>query len=182
MLIILFHLLLSPPSGEALSRCMQSIGRRYVRYFNTRYKRSGTLWEGRFKSSVIDSEAYLLICYRYIEENPVRADMVEIPEDYPWPSYHHNALGKKNNLITEHEIYQQLSQAASERRTFYRQLFAKPMRKSEIELVSKSVEKDEVLGEDSFHGKIETETGIKTRRGRHGRDRKSDLYKKTCNQ
>ncbi len=79
---------------------MHSIGHRYVRYFNAEYKRSGTLWEGRIKSSVIDSEVYLLTCYRYIEENPVRADMVETPEYYRWSSYHHNALGKDDKLIT----------------------------------------------------------------------------------
>ena len=176
-----FHLLLSPPSGEALSRLMQSIGRRYVRYFNAEYNRSGTLWEGRFKSSVIDSEAYLLTCYRYIEENPVRAGLVEIPEDYRWSSYHHNALGKEDKLITEHGLYKKISRIGSEGRGGYRELFTSPLHKSKIELVSKCVEKDEVLGEDRFHGRIEAETGFKTRRGKHGGDRRSELYRKSEN-
>ena len=173
-----FHLLLSPPSGKALSRLMHSIGRRYVRYFNAEYKRSGTLWEGRFKSSVIDSEAYLLTCYRYIEENPVRADMVETPEYYRWSSYHHNALGKDDKLITEHELYKQIPRIGSEDRGAYRELFTSPLQKTEIELISECVEKDEVLGDDRFHGRIETETGFKTRRGKHGGDRRSEIYRK----
>ena len=177
-----FHLLLSPPSGEALSRLMQSIGRRYVRYFNATYKRTGTLWEGRYKSSVIDSEAYLLTCYRYIEENPVRAGMVKSPKDYLWSSYHHNALGKMDSIIREHEIYNQLSRIESDRRLAYRELFTSPLQKYELELVTQSIKKDEVLGEDSFHAKIEVETGVKTRRGKHGGDRKSDMYKQSINQ
>ncbi len=178
-----FHLLPSPPpSGEALSRLIQSIGRRYVRYFNTEYKRSGTLWEGRFKSSVIDNEAYLLTCYRYIEENPVRAGLVEIPEDYRWSSYHHNVLGKEDILITEHELYKQISRIGLEGRDVYRELFTSPLYKSEIELVPKCIEKDEVLGEDCFHRRIEAKTGFKTRRGKHGGDRKNEFYRKSEDQ
>lgn len=126
---------------------------------------------------MIDSEAYLLTCYRYIEENSIRADMVETPEDYRWSSYHHNALGKEDKLITEHELYKQISRIESECRGAYRELFTRALHKSEIELVSKYVEKDEVLGEDRFHGRIETETGFKTRRGQHGGDRKSETYR-----
>ena len=87
------HLLVTPQSEEGPSRLMQSVGRSYVRYVNAAYRRSGTLWEGRFKSALIDSERYLLVCSRYIELNPVRARMVERPDDYRWSSYRANALG-----------------------------------------------------------------------------------------
>jgi putative transposase len=81
------------------------MGRCYVPYFNQKYSKSGTLWEGRFKANSIDSEHYLLSCYRYIELNPVRAGIVEKPEEYRWSSYRSNAYGEKNDLITPHELY-----------------------------------------------------------------------------
>lgn len=88
------HLLLTPETDEGVSRLMQTLGRKYVRYFNYTYKRSGTLWEGRFKSCVVEAENYLLLCQRYIELNPVRAGMVEAPGDYIWSSYRANGLGQ----------------------------------------------------------------------------------------
>ncbi len=87
------HLLCTPQKAEAISRMMQSVGRMYVRYYNRSYQRSGTLWEGRFKSSLVQSERYLLELYRYIELNPIRAGMVEEPSAYSWSSYSINALG-----------------------------------------------------------------------------------------
>ncbi len=89
-----------------LPKTMQSVGRRYVQYFNFTYSRTGTLWEGRYKATVIDSEAYLLICMRYIELNPVRAGMVKDPSDYPWSSYGTNALGAPDRLCTPHSLYE----------------------------------------------------------------------------
>src|ERR1017187_9011678 len=85
------HLLVTPETESSLSKTMQSIGRRYVQYFNHVYGRTGTLWEGRYKSTLIDSERYLLTCMRYIELNPVRAEMLAHPGDYPWSSYRANA-------------------------------------------------------------------------------------------
>ena len=100
------HFLTSPHKIDGISNMMQSVGRRYVRYFNREYRRSGTLWEGRFKSCVVDAENYLLICQRYIEINPVRAKgMVDHHSDYPWSSYGYNALGDVDPLITQHEEY-----------------------------------------------------------------------------
>ena len=109
------HLLVTPQDKEGVSRLMQSVGRRYVQYFNYSYDRSGTLWEGRYKATLIDSDQYLLTCMRYIELNPVRAGMVKHPLDYPWSSYAANARGQDNLLITPHELYRQLgrSHAAS---------------------------------------------------------------------
>jgi len=94
------HLLVTPSSSDGVSKMMQTLGRYYVRYFNNTYRRTGTLWEGRFKSCVIDAEEYLLTCYRYIELNPVRAGMVESPSDYAWSSYGANGLGIDTKLCT----------------------------------------------------------------------------------
>ena len=99
------HILLSSKEPQHISRVMQHIGRKYAPYFNHKYGKSGTLWEGRFKSSMIESEQYLLCCYRYIELNPVRANMVKKPEDWKWSSYACNAYGKKDRLITPHKLY-----------------------------------------------------------------------------
>lgn len=82
-----FHLVLTPPTGEALSGLMQDMGRRYVHYINHTYQRSGGLWQGRYKASFIQSDRYLLSCMRYVELNPVRADMVQAPGEYRWSSY-----------------------------------------------------------------------------------------------
>ena len=107
--------------------------------------------------------------------------MVEALEAYPCSSYHHNALGKKDGLITEHEIYKQISHTELVRRAAYRELFTRPLQKLEVTLVSKCVDKDEVLGGDRFHGEVEAETGFRTRRGKHGGDRKSELNRKADN-
>ncbi len=101
------HLLGTPSSAQSLPACMQSVGRRYARYFNRRYNRSGALWEGRYKSMLVDSDSYLLTCYRYIELNPVRAGVVRRAGDYPYSSYRCNALGKSDEMVTAHELYAQ---------------------------------------------------------------------------
>ena len=129
-----FHLLLTPHTVKALSGLMQSIGRRYVRYVNSEYNRSGTLWEGRFKSSLIDSERYLMTCYRYIEENPIRAGMVQSIEEYRWSSYHYNALGITDKLITPHLLYNSLAQVKEARQLAYKQLFEGRLHEKMIEL------------------------------------------------
>ena len=102
------HLLMTPYTDKGVSQLMQSLGRYYVRYINQTYNRTGTLWEGRYKSTLVDSEEYLLLVSRYIELNPVRANMVEHPAEYPWSSYHANALDKVVELISPHPVYQRL--------------------------------------------------------------------------
>src|SRR3990172_6752399 len=117
------HLLVTPWRSHSVSRMMQSLGRYYVRYYNTRYRRSGTLWEGRFKSCLVESTEYLLQCYRYIELNPVRAGLVADPCDYIWSSYRCNGLGIQSKLITPHEAYLELGKTEAERLENYRELF-----------------------------------------------------------
>jgi len=99
------HLLVTSPDKQSLPKTMQSIGRRYAQYFNQTYHRSGSLWEGRYKSGLVDTEGYLLSCYRYIELNPIRAGIVKKPEDYAYSSYHANALGKPDSVVTPHSLF-----------------------------------------------------------------------------
>ena len=114
-----FHLLATPHRESGLSLMMQDLGRRYVRYFNFVHERSGTLWEGRFKSRMVESSQYLFECYRYIELNPVRAGMVQDPEEYHWSSYASNALGKQSGLITYHPEYMKLGNNPEKRMLNY---------------------------------------------------------------
>ncbi|WP_310451749.1 transposase [Sulfuritalea sp.] len=97
------HLLLTPPAPEAVTQLVISLGRRYVHYINKTYRRTGTLWDSRYKSSLVQADAYLLLCQRYIELNPVRAAMVDDPAHYRWSSYRANGLGQPDPLLTRHE-------------------------------------------------------------------------------
>jgi putative transposase len=117
------HLLLTPSQPDGCALLMRDLGQRYVQYFNRRYQRSGTLWDGRFRSCLVDSGRYMLACYRYVERNPVRAGMVPSPGAYPWSSHAGNVGELANNLLKPHDEYLALSEQASLRYTAYRQLF-----------------------------------------------------------
>ena len=117
------HLLATPHKANAMAKLMQSVGRNYVRYVNDRYRRTGTLWEGRYKASLVGSGRYLLACYRYIELNPVRAARVKNPADYRWSSHARNAWGKPDLCLKEHKEYTQLGHEAENRLKAYRDLF-----------------------------------------------------------
>lgn len=117
-----FHLLVTPGQSTGLSTLMQGVGRAYVRYFNDRYQRTGTLWEGRFKGTVIDSERYLFICMAYIELNPVRAGLVAAPADYGWSSYLHNTGQRKDPLVREHPLFWALGNTPFAREAAYRDI------------------------------------------------------------
>ena len=149
------HLLLTPTTEDGISKVMQSIGRRYVQYINRTYQRSGTLWESRHKSSLIQEEVYLLACYKYIELNPVRANMVRHPADYPWSSYRYHAFGESNDLITAHYLYEWLGNDGEDRYMNYRELFAQDLKKTDLHAISKAVDFSEPLGNDKFHREIE---------------------------
>lgn len=118
------HLLLSPADEDSASTMMQRLGRRYVLYFNRRHARTGTLWEGRFRSSLVQDARYLMICHRYIELNPVRAGMVDAPADYPWSSHRANAFGQPDSLLTPHSLYTRLGEDPGARGAAYRHLFS----------------------------------------------------------
>ena len=153
------HLLITPTSTGAISRCMQSLGRRYVSYFNGTYRRTGTLWEGRYKSCLVDSQSYLLTCYRYIELNPVRAAMVVTPDDYPWTSYHTNALGLDNRLITPHREYLALGTTPDARQAVYRDLFKQAISDDRLKEIRDHIQQQRALGTHKFQEAIEAELG-----------------------
>ncbi len=172
------HLLCTPRQEKSISSMMQALGRRYVRYFNYEYQRTGTLWEGRYKSCLIESETYLLTVYRYIELNPVRAGMVLSPGDYRWSSYRINALGKASDLCVPHPEYMMLGRNSRERCEKYNLLFEHDIHKQEVELIRKATNKGMVVGNDRFRNEIETLTGRRVREKRRGRPpgwRKSDI-------
>jgi putative transposase len=118
------HLLVTPSDVNGPARLLASLGRRYVRYFNDRYRRTGTLWEGRYRSTLVDSATYFLACSRYIELNPVRAGLVEEPGAYEWSSYRHNALGGHDAVVTPHALFATLGGNPASSRAGYRALFA----------------------------------------------------------
>lgn len=152
------HLLVTPETESCLPKTMQSIGRRYVQYFNHIFGRTGTLWEGRYKSTLIDSERYLLTCMRYIELNPVRAKMVGHPEDYPWSSYRANAYGVPDEIITPHSLYMDLGNTDCERRKAYRELFSTEIAGEDINNIRDATNKAWVLGDRSFSTEVEALT------------------------
>jgi putative transposase len=126
------HLLVTPSDETALSRFMQALGRRYVRWFNDRHRRTGTLWEGRFRSTVIEADRYLFACMRYIELNPVRAGLCADPSEYRWSSYrHHVGLGV-DPMISDHALFWRLGNTPFERQVAYRHLFDTPLANQEL--------------------------------------------------
>lgn len=164
------HLLCTPMTDNlGVSQMMQSLGRQYVRYFNDTYKQTGTLWEGRFKSSLVCTSSYLLNVYRYIELNPVRAKMVDKPSQYKWSSYHHNALGVLSELCTPHEIYLQLGETSKMRLNTYRSLYTEVLTESLINEIRLSSNKELALGSAVFKDKVEAMIGEKLKTGKMGR-------------
>ena len=171
------HLLITPHLKGGIGKVMQMLGRYYVQYFNYQYSRTGTLWEGRYKATVIDSEQYLLICSRYIELNPVRAGMVEYPADYPWSSYHFNALGISNPLIKEHCIYNALGTDAARRQSAYKALFEYQVPDKTVEEIRVATNKAWVLGNERFLQQIEDLSQRQVQPKLRGGDRRSKKAK-----
>lgn len=167
------HMLITPLKGDAVSKLMMDLGRKYVRYFNDTKDRTGTLWEGRFKSSLIDSVEYCLACYRYIEMNPVRAKMVETPGEYEWSSYRTNALGSRNRMIKPHSNWLALGRDLNERTVAYRRLFDIELNQEKLFNIRYGIVKGLPVGSKEFKRNIERELGIKLGTGKIGRARGS---------
>ena len=163
------HLLLSASNPASLSKLPQYVGRRYVPYFNRKYGRSGALWEGRFKANIIESERYLLTCYRYIEMNPVRAGMVAAPGDYRWSSYEANACGRESALVSPHPLYLALGDEAGQRARRYREGFNERLGSETIDTIRASVQTGTPLGGERFRTEIEALLGMKVGHARRGR-------------
>ncbi len=172
------HLLMTPHLENGISKVMQYIGRYYVQYFNYQYQRAGTLWEGRYKATLLDSEGYLLACSRYIELNPVRARMVKDPANYPWSSFHYNALGQDNNLLSAHDVYKALGVDDASRRALYIALFDNHIAKAELDEIRTATNKAWVLGNDLFKAKIGQLMDRQVQPKPRGGDRRSDSFKK----
>jgi len=170
------HLLCTPNAEGAISLMMQSLGRQYVRYFNQKYQRSGTLWEGRFRSCLIESEVYLLTVYKYIELNPVRAKMVTSPAEYNWSSYKMNALGYEYNVGTPAELYLQLGATKSARNQNYQMLFDDDLSNLLVDEIRDATNKGLAFGNQKFKDEIEVLTGRRVSHGKRGRPviKKSD--------
>ena len=167
------HLLVTPNEPDAVSRTMQDVGRRYVQYVNFTYRRSGTLWEGRFRASLVDTQHYFLTCARYIELNPVRAGIAKAPEDYPWSSYRYYAFGQENGLLSAHAEYRALGSTETERHSAYRGLFRSVVDETGFQEIRETVNRGWPLGSERFKDEIEAALERATRPPQRGRPRKS---------
>ncbi len=163
------HLLITPNRAEGLGIMMKRLGQRYVQYVNRTYKRSGTLWEGRYKSCLVSEESYVLGCYRYIELNPVRADMVNHPADYRWSSYRVNAQGEPTRTIAPHELYLGLGQDSASRSTAYRELFRHHLESKLVDEIRQATNGNYVIGSERFQRQVENILGRRVTRGKPGR-------------
>ena len=168
------HLLLTPARTDSVGRLFQSIGRHYVRYINETYQRHGGLFEGRYKCNVIESRAYLLLCMRYIELNPVRAGMVDHPAKYRWSSYASNALGVSNAVLSAQAEYVALDRLPDARQSAYRDLFDRVADSDELALLRCALQTGTPLGNARFKMEIEVALDLKVGFARRGRPRKGD--------
>jgi putative transposase len=166
------HLLISCRDDDGPGRLMKALGQRYVQYFNRRYGRSGTLWEGRFRSCLIESEGYLLACQRYIELNPLRARMIKQPAEYPWSSYRAYAQGEPNPLVQPHPLYLALGVDPEERQGAYRALFQERLDPAEIDAIRHATNGNYALGGARFAEQIRAMLGRRVTPGKAGRPRK----------
>jgi putative transposase len=148
-----FHLVITAGGAESIPRLMQSLGRRYVSYVNREYSRTGTLWEGRYKSTILDSESYVL----------------SRPEDYPWSSYRHNAVGRKDPLLREHATYHALGTTAAARRASYRELFGPGLTDEQVETIRDATQRGWVPGSDRFRHEVERDLGRRVDPPKRGR-------------
>ena len=153
------HLLVTGSEEGAIPAMMQSLGVRYVRHVNRHQGRTGTLWEGRYHASLVDSDSYLLRCMQYIETNPVRAAMVDSPAHWRWSSFHCNALGKPDECVVPHAVYQGLGSDAKGRRSAYRDLFAGTLSTEELDTIRESTRGGRPIGGDTFRRQVASRLG-----------------------
>ena len=163
------HLLLTGKSVEGPGLLMKRLGQRYVQYINRKYRRSGTLWEGRYRSCLVSEDHDLLGCYRYIEMNPIRAGMVAHPAEYQWSSYRANAQGEASSLINPHIHYLQLGQEECGRIQSYRALFRNYLDSKVIEQIRQSTNGNYALGSSRFEREVSAALGRRAKRGKAGR-------------
>lgn len=168
------HLLVTPQARGKVSRMMQALGRRYVSCVNITYRRTGTLWEGRYKTCLVDSADYVLACHRYIELNPVRAAMLAAPDAYRWSSYHHNAKGDSDPLLTTHSDYHALASNQSDRQSAYRALLRQAISNDRLAEIRACLQQQRVLGPPRFQNHIEAILGRRSTIQPRGRPKTPD--------
>lgn len=171
------HLLLTPHREQSVGKVVQMLGRYYVQYFNQSYQRKGTLWEGRYKATLVDSKHFLLACSQYIEFNPVRNHLADRPEQYIWSSYGHNAMGGPNALITPHQEYLKLGDTESACQAAYRDRCQTPLPEKMINSIRESTNKAWVLGDDDYKREISKIVNRRVSPKPKGGDRRSQKYK-----
>ena len=176
------HLLLTPSTADGPSALMKMLGQRYVQYINRAYRRSGTLWEGRFRSCLLQEEGYLFECHRYIELNPVRAAMTEHPGSYRWSSYRANAQGEASAFLEPHPLYTELGRTAVERQAAYRELFRYQLDAGLVDSLRSATNGNYALGNERFLQQVAAALGRRVSRGAAGRpgrekaDTSGDLF------
>ncbi len=168
------HLLLTPEHATSVPPLLISVGRRYVQYINRTYGRTGTLWDSRYKSSLVQAETYLLLCQRYIELNPVRASMVSDPGEYPWSSYRANALGLADPILSAHPLYLALGADDASRGEAYRNLFRTALDDAPLADLRMALNQDQPIGNSRFYAEIEAMTGQRRELRKRGRPRKKN--------
>lgn len=164
-----FHLLATPGTAQAIPQMMQAVGRRYVRYFNQRQGRTGTLWEGRYKSTLIQAERYLLACMVYIDLNPVRAGLVAEPADYPWSSHLHYVGRRSDRLITPHPLYWGLGNTPFSREAAYAELARSGITAQQRSALTDSALRGWALGEPDYVADLQKRTARRVSKTRAGR-------------
>lgn len=167
------HLLLTPVAEDSAGQLMKALGQRYVQYVNRTYRRSGSLWEGRFRSCIAGEEVYVLGCQRYIELNPVRAGMVEHPAEYPWSSYRANARGEAGRvLLTPHPLYLALGLNDGERQATSRELFRHELEPGMVDEIRRATNGNFALGSPAFQDQVTSMLGRRASRMQPGRPRR----------
>ena len=164
-----YHLLCTPQIDDGLSRMVQALGRQYVRYFNRQNQRTGTLWEGRYRSCLVQPESYLLEVYRYIELNPVRAALASNPAEFNWSSYQINASGKPSALCKPHAEYLKLGETRAECAENYKLKCESGLDEKRLEEIRKSINKGLAFGDEEFKIEVEELTGRRQRALKSGR-------------
>ena len=165
------HLLLTPKAAGDIPRLIIALGRRFVQYINKTYRRTGTLWDSRYKSSLIQTDTYLLRCQRYIELNPVRADMVRDPGEYPWSSDRANGLGARDPLLSPHALYLELGASPKARHAAYRELFRTGLDEAALSGLRLAIQQSQPIGSERFLQQIEQMTGQRREARPRGRPR-----------
>jgi putative transposase len=169
------HLLATPETAEGIPLMMQAVGRTYVRRFNQRHGRSGTLWEGRYKSTLVQAERYLLACMVYIDLNPVRAGLVTDPADYPWSSYHHYIGRRSDRLVTPHALYWEMGNTPFSRDAAYSELVRSGIGEDQQRALTDSALRGWALGEPDYVADLQKSTARRLTRAQAGRPLRKPL-------